>query len=77
MVHMTAFNASSIDINLYYFTITTNWVEWREIVEEHMLAYMAIIEEAGAAIAFPTQSIHIEGMPEGLPPAPAIQPSGK
>ena len=66
MVHMTSFNASSIDINLYYFSLTTDWAEWRQIIEEHMLAFMAIIEDEGATIAFPTRSIHIEGMPEGF-----------
>ena len=33
------FNDSSININLYYFTTTTNWEEWRSIQEEHMLAF--------------------------------------
>ena len=69
MVHMTCFNASSIDINLYYFSVTTNWAEWRQIIEEHMLAFMAIIEDEGATMAFPTRSIYIESMPEGLVPA--------
>jgi MscS family membrane protein len=69
MVHMTQFSASSIDINLYYFTRTTNWQEWRQIIEEHMLAFMAIIEEEGSAIAFPTRSIQIKGMADGLIPA--------
>jgi len=69
MVHMTEFSASSIDINLYYFTRTTNWQEWRQIIEEHMLAFMAIIEEEGSAIAFPTHSIQIEGMADGQAPA--------
>ena len=66
MVHMTQFSGSSIDINLYYFTITTNWEEWRSIQEEHMLAFMGIVEDAGASMAFPTQTIHLEGWPEGL-----------
>ena len=66
MVHMTQFNGSSIDINLYYFTITTNWGEWRSIQEEHMLAFMRIVEEAGATMAFPTRTVHVQGWPEGL-----------
>jgi len=66
MVHLVNFNDSSVDINLYYFTKTTHWGEWRDIVEEHMLAFMKIIEEAGSSIAFPTRSIHIEGVPEGF-----------
>ena len=66
MVHMTQFSASSIDINLYYFTITTNWEEWRAIQEEHMLAFMGILEEAGASMAFPTRTVHVQGWPDGL-----------
>ena len=67
MVHMTHFNDSSININLYYFTTTTNWEEWRSIQEEHMLAFVRIVEEAGACMAFPTRTVHVEGWPERLP----------
>lgn len=62
MVHLVAFNASSVDINLYYFTKTTDWVAWRGIVEEHMLAFLKIVEEAGSGFAFPSQSIYVEGL---------------
>ena len=67
MAHMTEFQDSSIAINLYYFTKTTNWVTWREIMEEHMLAFLAIIEEEGSSMAFPTRTIHIEGQEFPLP----------
>ena len=66
MVHMTHFSDSSININLYYFTTTTNWEEWRSIQEEHMLAFVRIVEEAGACMAFPTSTVHVEGWPERL-----------
>ena len=66
MVHMTHFNDSSININLYYFTTTTNWEEWRSIQEEHMIAFVRIVEEAGACMAFPTRTVHLEGWPERL-----------
>ena len=66
MVHMTHFNDSSININLYYFTTTTNWEEWRSIQEEHMLAFVRIVEKAGACMAFPTRTVHVEGWPESL-----------
>ena len=71
MIHMVRFNASSIDINLYYFTKTTNWAEWRQIVEDHILALMNIVEEEGSSFAFPTRSIHVDGLPEGLALGPA------
>ena len=66
MVHLVGFKQSSIDINLYYFTKTTDWGEWRSTVEDHILSFVKIIEKAGASMAFPTQSIHVEGLPEGF-----------
>jgi len=62
MVHLVAFNASSVDINLYYFTKTTDWSLWRGIVEDHMLAFMRIVEDAGSSFAFPSQSIYVESL---------------
>ncbi|HIA81812.1 MAG TPA: mechanosensitive ion channel family protein, partial [Rhodospirillales bacterium] len=38
MVHLVGFKQSSIDINLYYFTKTTDWEEWRSTVEDHILS---------------------------------------
>ncbi|MEE2999828.1 MAG: mechanosensitive ion channel family protein [Pseudomonadota bacterium] len=62
MVHLVAFNSSSVDINLYYYTNTTDWLLWRNIVEEHMLVFMKIIENAGSGFAFPSQSVYVEGL---------------
>jgi len=62
MVHMVAFNASTVDINLYYYTKTTDWLLWRKIAEEHMLAFMKIVESAGSSFAFPSQSVYVEGL---------------
>ncbi|MDP6173465.1 MAG: mechanosensitive ion channel family protein [Rhodospirillales bacterium] len=66
MVHLVQFSASTVDMNLYYFTKTTDWKTWRGIIEEHMLAFMKIIEEEGSSLAYPTQSIHVEGLPESM-----------
>ena len=63
MAHLTSFGASSIDISLYYFTKTTNWVEWRRVVHENIIEYKRIIEREGAAFAFPSQSIYLESTP--------------
>jgi len=62
MVHLVAFNDSSVDINIYYYTKTTDWLLWRGIVEEHMLAIMRIIESAGSGFAFPSRSVYVEGL---------------
>ena len=63
MVHLVGFGASSIDINLYYFTKTTNWEEWRQIRNDHMIAFKRIVEEEGTAFAFPSTSLYVEQMP--------------
>lgn len=63
MVHLTGFNASSIDINLYYFTKTTDWEAWRQVQNDHIIAFKKIVEEAGAAFAFPSRSLYVEEMP--------------
>jgi MscS family membrane protein len=67
LVHLVEFNDSSIDILLYYFTKTTLWLKWIRIREENMLFFMKIIEEEGAAFAFPSQQIYLEKLPSDLP----------
>lgn len=60
IVNVNRFAASSIDFMVYTFTKTTNWVEFHGIKEDVMLKIMDIIEDNGAEIAFPTQTIHLE-----------------
>ncbi|NIY74403.1 mechanosensitive ion channel family protein [Thalassospira sp. HF15] len=64
MVHFSDFGASSINIDLYYFTKTTDWVTWRDIRNRHIIAFKRIVEEEDAAFAFPSQSLYVESMPE-------------
>ena len=64
MVHLSDFGASSINIDLYYFTKTTDWVTWRDIRNRHIIAFKRIVEDEGAAFAFPSQSLYVESMPE-------------
>lgn len=66
MVHLSDFGASSINIDLYYFTKTTDWVTWRDIRNRHIIAFKRIVEDEGAAFAFPSQSLYVETMPETL-----------
>ncbi|NVK19106.1 MAG: mechanosensitive ion channel family protein [Methylocystaceae bacterium] len=60
MVHLNEFGASSINIDLYYFTITTNWEEWRQVQNDHIIAFKKIVEEEGSAFAFPSRTIYVE-----------------
>jgi len=64
MVYLSDLGASSINIDLYYFTTTTDWVVWREIRSRHIIACKRIVEEEGAGFAYPSQSLYVETMPE-------------
>lgn len=60
MVHVGEFGPSSIDIDLYYFTKTTDWEEWRQIQNDHIIAFKKIVEEEGSSFAFPSRTIYVE-----------------
>lgn len=59
IVNLNGFGASTVDILVYTFTKTTNWVRYHEIKEDILLEIAAIIENHGAEIAFPTQTVHV------------------
>lgn len=65
-VRVDAFNASSIDIMVYCFTIDTKWGEWLRIKEGLAYRIKQIVEEAGTAFAFPSQSVYVESLPEAI-----------
>ena len=64
IVNLVEFSASSVDIMVYTFTKTTVWTEYHEIKEDILLRIAAIVAEHGAEIAFPTQTVHVEPLPE-------------
>ena len=51
------FGAYSINIMIYTFTNQTAWVEFQNIQDDVMFGIGKIIEEHGAEIAFPTQTV--------------------
>lgn len=75
-VRIDGFSDSSIDILLYCFTNTTNWGEWLEIKERLAYAIKDIVEGAGSAFAFPSQSVYVESLP-GEKPDPFVPPATK
>ena len=60
IVNFNAFAASSLDFFVYTFTKTTDWIEFHEIKQDVLLKIIQIIEEEGAEIAFPTQTLHMQ-----------------
>ena len=68
IVNFLAFGASSLDIMVYAFTKTTDWVEFHAVKERVLLEIAAIVGAHGAEIAFPTRTLHLD--------PPAAEPSG-
>jgi MscS family membrane protein len=63
IVNFNGFGASSLDFFIYTFTKTTDWVKYHEIKQDVLLKVMAIIHDANADCAFPTQTLHIDSLP--------------
>lgn len=61
IVNFNQFGASSLDIMIYTFTKTIDWVAYHAIKQDVLLQIGEIIERHGAQIAFPTQTLHLQG----------------
>lgn len=67
-IRVDSFGASSIDILINVFTLTTNWAEYMEIKETFAFEVKQIVEEkAKTGFAFPSQSVYVESLPEDKP----------
>ncbi|HVR34268.1 MAG TPA: mechanosensitive ion channel family protein, partial [Methylomirabilota bacterium] len=60
LIRFTDFGASSLDILVYYFTITTAWDAHLAVRERINISIMRIIAELGLSIAYPTRTLHLE-----------------
>ena len=61
IVNFNAYAASSLDIMIYTFTHTRDWVQYQGIKQDVLLQVGRIIERHGAEFAFPTQTLHLAG----------------
>ena len=59
-VRLDKFAESSIDIMIYAFANTNEWVPWLATKERLLIRVKEIVEEAGAGFAFPSRSIYVE-----------------
>ncbi|MFO7565100.1 MAG: mechanosensitive ion channel family protein [Enhygromyxa sp.] len=69
LVNFTDFGASSLDIFIYAFTVTTRWDEYMQVREELLLEFMRRFRDLGLSFAFPSQSVYVESLPPGTPKA--------
>ncbi len=63
IVNFNTFGPSSLDMLIYTFTKTKNWVRYHEVKQDVLLKVADIIARHGAEIAFPTQTLHIAAQP--------------
>lgn len=61
VVRFTEFADSSLDILAYYFTTGVTFAEHVEVKERINLAIMRALEALGLSIAFPTQTVYLDG----------------
>ncbi len=74
IVNFVAFNASSLDIMVYTFTKTVNWVAFHGVKQDVLLKISQVIESYGAEVAFPTRTLHLAGSAE--PESAMVPPAG-
>ncbi len=58
-VRFSQFGAFSLDVEIMAWFSTSDWGEFLSIRQEVLLAFMRVVEEAGTAFAFPTQTVHL------------------
>lgn len=59
-VFFNRFSESSLDIFLYFFTVTTNWGEYLKIREEINFQILEILENEGVSVALPGRRLYVE-----------------
>lgn len=59
IVNFNSFAPSSLDFFIYTFTKTVKWVEYHSVKQDVLLQTLAIIEQHGAEVAFPTSTVHL------------------
>ncbi|WP_341743679.1 mechanosensitive ion channel family protein [Azonexus hydrophilus] len=75
IVNLDTFGPSSVDILVYTFTRTTNWIAYHEIKQDVLLKIADIVSAHGAEIAFPTRTLHLLPGDESLSAPPQSVPA--
>jgi len=58
-VNFLRLGASSVDVDIFAYVFAIDWVDFLEIQGELLLSVMDIIKQAGAEIAFPSQTMYL------------------
>lgn len=60
IVNLNQFSDSSVDIMVYTYTHTTEWVAFHEVKQDVMLKIAEVVEQHGGEIAYPTRTLHLQ-----------------
>lgn len=60
LVNFDKFGESSLDIFVYFYTVSTVWKEHLQVKEDVNCKIMEILEREGVSVAFPSRSIYFE-----------------
>lgn len=75
VVRFKEFGASSLDVEVMAWFMTSDWGEFQRIRQDVLLAFMNIVEEAGSSFAFPTRTVHLVAVPPDAPRNELADPS--
>jgi len=70
LVSFTDFGESSLNILVYYFTVSTAWAEHLAAKQRINLAIMRLLEDMELSIAFPTRTVHLHSHAQDMAPSP-------
>jgi MscS family membrane protein len=60
-VRFLGFGSSSLDVDVFSYVYAKDWSAFLEIQEGFLIAIMEIIQQAGAQIALPSQTVYVTG----------------
>jgi MscS family membrane protein len=58
--------ASSLNIDVMAWFLTSDWGEFQAIREQVLLQFMEVVESAGTSFAFPTSTVHVASVPSDV-----------
>ena len=63
VVRFSEFAASSLNVDVMAWFLTSDWGEFQAIREQVLLQFMEVVENAGTSFAFPTTTLHVASVP--------------
>jgi MscS family membrane protein len=61
VVNFSGFGASSLDVQIVYFASNPDWIKHMELRERINLKIMRAVSARGLSMAFPTQTVQLDG----------------